>query len=379
MSCDFLRLAAPGVRTLQPYQPGKPESELRREYGLSDVIKLASNENPLGPSPKASTAIQSISLKELARYPEGNGFALKQALATRHQIPMASITLGNGSNDVLEMVARLFLTPDHEAVFSAHAFAVYALVTRAIGATARVAKANARDHRMAYGHDLAAMQALINERTRVVFIANPNNPTGTWLSADALESFLNALPKHVIVVVDEAYFEYVEEPDYPDTLAWIEDFPNLIVTRTFSKAYGLAGLRVGYAVSHPTVADLLNRVRQPFNVNSLALVAATAALEDTAHLAQTVAVNRSGMCQLRSAFADLGLRCLPSAGNFLCVDVGCSGQQVFAALLAKGVIVRPVDNYALPNFLRITVGNEPENRQLIAALGEVLGELKYGA
>jgi histidinol-phosphate aminotransferase len=285
---------------------------------------------------------------------------------------MASITLGNGSNDVLEMVARSFLTPDHEAVFSAHAFAVYALVIRAIGATARVAKAKARDHSMAYGHDLAAMQALINERTRVVFIANPNNPTGTWLSADALESFLNAVPEHVIVVVDEAYFEYVEEPDYPDTLAWIEYFPNLIVTRTFSKAYGLAGLRVGYAVSHPAVADLLNRVRQPFNVNSLALVAATAALEDTAHLAQTVAVNRSGMYQLRSAFADLGLRCLPSAGNFLCVDLGCPGQQVFTALLAKGVIVRPVDNYGLPNFLRITVGNEPENRQLIAALGEVL-------
>lgn len=371
MECDFVALAAPGVRTLQPYQPGKPESELRREYGLSDIVKLASNENPLGPSPKVIAAVQA-NLAELARYPDGNGFELKAALAARHGVPVTGVTLGNGSNDVLEMVARAFLTPERAAVFSAHAFAVYPIVTRAVGATAQVAPANAADHAMPYGHDLAALHALIDARTRIVFIANPNNPTGTWLTAAALEAFLSAVPGNIIVVVDEAYCEYVEEADYPDTIAWRERFPNLVVTRTFSKAYGLAGLRVGYALSHPEVADLLNRVRQPFNVNSLALVAAVAALEDSDYLAQSQALNRSGMRQLRADLAGLGLRCLPSVGNFLCVDMGRPGRDVFAALLPRGVIVRPVDNYGLPDFLRVTVGSARENQRLIAALTEVL-------
>ncbi len=282
MTCDFdfFALAAPGVRTLQPYQPGKPESELRREYGLSDIVKLASNENPLGPSPKALIAVRAA-LSGLARYPDGNGFELKTALSAKLGLSTAMLTLGNGSNDVLELVARAFLTPAHEAVFSEHAFAVYPIVTQAIGATARVAKANPPDHPMPHGHNPAALLALINDQTRVLFIANPNNPTGTWLKTAELETLLAAVPEQVIVVVDEAYVEYVEaEADCPNALHGLDRFPNLIVTRTFSKAYGLAGLRVGYAVSHPQIADLLNRVRQPFNVNSLALVAATAALDD---------------------------------------------------------------------------------------------------
>ncbi|MDS4021566.1 MAG: histidinol-phosphate transaminase [Candidatus Competibacter sp.] len=372
MTCDFLSLAAPGVRTLQPYQPGKPESELRREYGLSDIVKLASNENPLGPSPRALTAIRDA-LSGLARYPDGNGFELKSALSAKLGVSMAMLTLGNGSNDVLELAARAFLTAEHEAVFSEHAFAVYPIVTQAIGATARVAKANPPHHAMPYGHDPAAMLALIEDRTRVVFVANPNNPTGTWLKTAELESFLEAVPEQVIVVVDEAYGEYVDaDADCPNALRWLDRFPNLIVTRTFSKAYGLAGLRVGYAVSHPQVADLLNRVREPFNVNSLALVAAAAALDDVTHLERSRAVNRAGMKQLRNACRQVGLSWLPSAGNFLCVDVGRPGREVFLELLKRGVIARPVDNYGLPNFLRISIGTDAENARLIEALNDVL-------
>jgi len=372
MSRDFLSLAAPGVRNLQPYQPGKPESELRREYGLSDIVKLASNENPLGPSPKALAAVREA-LPDLARYPDGNGFELKTALSARLGVPTAALTLGNGSNDVLELVARAFLTPEHAAVFSEHAFAVYPIVTQAIGATARVAKANPPDHEMPYGHDLAAILSLIDGRTRVVFVANPNNPTGTWQKTAELEKFLESVPESVIVVVDEAYFEYVEaEMDCPNALRWLDRFPNLIVTRTFSKAYGLAGLRVGYAVTHPQVADLLNRVREPFNVNSLALTAATAALDDFEHLERSRAVNRDGMKRLLEFCRRQGLAWLPSAGNFLCVDVGRPGREVFLELLKRGVIARPVDNYGLPRFLRISIGAETENARLIEALAEVL-------
>jgi histidinol-phosphate aminotransferase len=371
--CDFEELAAPGVRILQPYQPGKPESELRREYGLNNIVKLASNENPLGPSPRAVAALQA-SVQELARYPDGNGFELKRALSAFHGVPSTCITLGNGSNDVLELVARTFLTPAHEAVFSEHAFAVYPIVTRAVGAEGRVASANPADHPMPYGHNLAAMQALISEHTRIIFIANPNNPTGTWLTREALENFLEQIPPHVVVVIDEAYSEYVDEPDYPNAIPWIERFPNLIVTRTFSKIYGLAGLRVGYAVSHPQIADLLNRVRQPFNVNGPALAAATAALEDSKHVERSREMNRIGLHRLRVAFDLLGLRYLPSVGNFLCVDMVYPGREIFAALLTHGVIVRPVDNYGLPDFLRITVGTEQENERLIEALHHILEE-----
>lgn len=372
MTCDFHALAAPGVRNLQPYQPGKPESELRREYGLSDIIKLASNENPLGPSPRAVTAIHAA-LNDLARYPDGNGFELKTALSTKLDLPMSMLTLGNGSNDVLELIARAFLTSEHEAVFSEHAFAVYPIVTQAIGATARIAKAHPPEHAMPCGHDPAALLALVNSRTRVVFIANPNNPTGTWLTTAELQGLLEAIPPAVIVVVDEAYFEYVEpEIDCPNALRWLDRFPNLVVTRTFSKAYGLAGLRVGYAVSHSAIADLLNRVRQPFNVNSLALVAATAALDDISHLEQGRAVNRAGMQQLQEACRQWGLSWLPSAGNFLCVNLGRPGREVFVELLKRGVIVRPVDNYGLPEYLRISIGVEAENARLIAALHDVL-------
>lgn len=366
---DVCDLAAPGVRELTPYQPGKPIEELEREYGLSGVIKLASNENPLGPSPDVLKTI-SGSLGELSRYPDGNGFILKQALCKRFDLEPGQITLGNGSNDVLELIARAFVTPDNEVIFSQHAFAVYPLVTRAIGAKAVVTPAKE------WGHDLDAMANAITDRTRLVFVANPNNPTGTWLSKQTLHDFLKQVPPHVLVVLDEAYFEYASDPvmglaQYPDGLQWLSEFPNLTVTRTFSKAYGLAGLRVGYAVSHPDVADYLNRVRQPFNVNHLALAAARAALTDTAHLQRSVALNAAGLQQYYAAFDRLGLDYIPSAGNFVTVRVGAAAG-INEQLLRRGIIVRPVANYELPEHLRISVGSEKENQRCIEALEAIL-------
>jgi histidinol-phosphate aminotransferase len=368
---DFLELAAPGVRVLQPYQPGKPVAELEREFGIRHAIKLASNENPFGPSPRALAA-GTAAMQDIARYPEGSGHALVTRLARLHDIAPGSITLGNGSNDVLDLVARVFLTPDFEAIFSQYAFAVYPISVQAVGAVARVAAAHDGSRGPAYGHDLAAMRALVSERTRVIFIANPNNPTGTWLGGAELEDFVASLPAHVLVVVDEAYFEYVDAPAYPDTSRWLDRYPNLIVTRTFSKAYGLAGLRVGYALSHPAVAGLLNRVRQPFNVNLVAQAAALAALDDTQHLHNCVQRNRAGMQQLLAGFREQRLPYIESAGNFVAVDVGRPGPQVYQALLREGVIVRPVANYAMPNHLRVTVGSAGENTRFLTALAKVL-------
>lgn len=367
MSCDFISLATKGVQTLRPYQPGKPVEELERELGLRDVVKLASNESPLGPSAAARDAAGKA-LQALARYPDGNGTVLKQALTRKLGVSEDRLTLGNGSNDVLELAARAFATPEHEIIFSEHAFAVYPLATQAVGARAVVIPA--RD----WGHDLDAMTRAVTERTRLVFVANPNNPTGTWVTAAALERFIGSLPEDVLVVIDEAYCEYVDVADYPDCVSWLDRYPNLIVTRTFSKAYGLAGLRVGFGISHPQVADLMNRVRQPFNVNTIALAAASAAIEDDEHVMHSVAVNKAGMAQLVRAFEAMGLEYIPSVGNFVSVDVGRPGAQVFEALLREGVIVRPVANYGMPNHLRVTVGLEQENIRFIEALKKVLAE-----
>ena len=361
----YSRLAAPGVPALHPYVPGKPVSELERELGIRDSIKLASNENPLGISPQVQEVLRG-QIGDLARYPDGGGFALRQRLAALHGVAAQTITLGNGSNDVVDLVARAFLCPGVEAVFSQYAFAVYPISTQAVGATARVAPAKN------FGHDLAAMAALVNEQTRVVFIANPNNPTGTWLGASELRDFIAALPDWVLVVVDEAYVEYVQEPDYPDTSRWLGDFPNLIVTRTFSKAYGLAGLRVGYGLANPQVADLLNRVRQPFNVNSLALAAAEAALDDPEHLRRSVELNQAGLAQLEAGLRTLGVDYIPSVGNFITLDLGRPAAPVDQALLREGCIVRPLANYGMPNHLRVTVGLAAENQRFLSALGRVL-------
>jgi len=366
---NLFSLATQGVQALKPYQPGKPLAELEREYGIHHAVKLASNENPLGPSPVALQVIRE-QLHDLARYPDGNGFALKAALASKHGIHATQITLGNGSNDILELLARAFVTSDNEVIFSQHAFAVYPIVTQAVGGRAVVTAA--RD----WGHDLDAMLAAINDKTRLIFIANPNNPTGTWLTQQQLEQFLSRVPAHVVVVLDEAYYEYASDPamgasDYPNGMQWLSEYANLVVTRTFSKAYGLAGLRVGYSVSHTAIADLLNRVRQPFNVNSLALAGAEAALQDQAHLEKGLACNVSGMQQYTHAFTELGLEYIPSIANFISVKVG-EAVGIYEQLLHQGVIVRPVANYAMPEYLRITVGTAEENQRCISALQQVM-------
>ncbi|MEH6501542.1 MAG: histidinol-phosphate transaminase [Pseudoalteromonas distincta] len=369
MTCDFLSLALPGVQKLSPYVPGKPVEELAREFGLraEDIVKLASNENPLGPSPKALEALRSA-FDELTRYPDGNGFLLKQALAERLGVNTSMITLGNGSNDILELITRAFVSPQHEVVFSEHAFAVYPIVTQAVGA--RPVVVPARD----WGHDLDAMAAAITPATRLVFIANPNNPTGTWIERPALERFLAKVPENVIVVLDEAYTEYVETGDVPNGLDYLTQYPNLLVSRTFSKAYGLAALRVGYGICQPAIADAMNRVRQPFNVNSLAQAAALATLEDDAYLAESRRVNREGMAQLEAGFTSLGLSWIFSRGNFIAVDLGREAAPVFQGLLRQGVIVRPVANYGMPNHLRVSIGLPAENQRFLDVLGQVLAD-----
>ncbi len=354
------------IRAISPYQPGKPITELAREMAIPEasIVKLASNENPLGMSPLARDAALGA-LGSIERYPDGNGFALKQALSARLGVKADQLVLGNGSNDVLELVARAFLAPGHSAVFSRYAFAVYPLAVNAVGA--RGIEVPARR----YGHDLDAMLAAIRTDTRVVFIANPNNPTGTFLGGDELEAFLTRVPADVLVVLDEAYTEYLNPAQRYDSIAWLARFPNLLVSRTFSKAYGLAGLRVGYGIAHPEVADLMNRVRQPFNVSSVALAAATAALGDEEFLAQSARINERGMAQITEALAELGLEWIPSAGNFVIFKVGDSAT-INAALLRQGVIVRPIGGYGMPEWLRVSIGLPEENNRFIAALRQAL-------
>lgn len=371
MTNPWLEHAMPGINGLKPYEPGKPISELERELGVSNIIKLASNENPIGPSPKAIEAARR-SLDEVYLYPDGNAFALKRALAAHHEVEFKQITVGSGSDHILELLARVFLGPGRSAVVSQYCFAIYNIVTQAASAELRVADAHPPDHPMAYGHDLQAMRDLVDDTTHVVFIANPNNPTGTWVSRNELESFLGAVPRETVVLVDEAYFDYVREDDYPDASKLLADYPNLVVMRTFSKAYGLAGLRVGYALSSLELNDLLNRVRLSFNPNSLAQVAATAALNDANHLERTVEMNRQELKRLAQGIAQLGLSTIPSVCNFITVDVERPGREVFQALLQEGVIVRPLDGYGLPTHLRVSVGLPEQNERFLEALQKVL-------
>ena len=365
---ELTALAPEYVRSIAPYQPGKPISELVRELGLDEasVIKLASNENPLGIGPRTRAAIDAA-LGEICRYPDGNGFELKAALAKRFGVDMSAIVLGNGSNDVLELVSLAFLGVDRSAVLSQHAFAVYPLATQARGARAIVVPAKR------YGHDLAAMAKAVEADTRVLWVANPNNPTGTFAPAGELEALLLAVPRHVLVVLDEAYNEYLPLEAKYDSIRWLKRYPNLVVVRTFSKAYGLAGLRVGYGLMHPAIADILNRVRQPFNVNGLALVAATAALDDMEFVARSYAENLNGLRQLGDGVEALGLAAIPSFGNFLTVRVG-KAAEIYKRLLKRGVIVRPVAGYGLPEHLRVSVGTGDENARFLAALAASLKE-----
>ena len=363
---SFCDLAPDYIRSIAPYIPGKPVSELAREMGLAEdrIVKLASNENPLGVSPKARAAIEAV-LPELARYPDGNGFALKSRIAEKFGVALEQIVLGNGSNDVLDMIARAFLSVTSSSVYSQYCFAVYPLATQAVGARGIEVPA------VAFGHDLTSMRDAIDADTRVVWIANPNNPTGTLLPPDEVLAFLEDCPREVIIVLDEAYTEYLEPALRADIGHWLKRFPNLVVVRTFSKAYGLAGLRVGFALTSAPVADMLNRVRQPFNVNSLALVAAEAALGDQAFLDATVHVNHQGYRQLTEAFERLSIDYIPSYGNFVTFKAtDAAGLNRF--LLANGVIIRPIGNYGLGDYLRVSIGSASENARFIEVLEEAL-------
>jgi histidinol-phosphate aminotransferase len=358
------------VRAIAPYQAGKPIAEVAREFGLDEasIVKLASNENPFG-MPESARQAMAAAAAELGRYPDANGFELKGALSRRYGVPADWITLGNGSNDILEIAAHAFAQPGQSIVYSQYSFAVYALATQGLGARAIVVPARE------YGHDLDAMAAAITHDTRLVFIANPNNPTGTFIRADKIEAFLAKVPAHVVVVLDEAYNEYLPAELQFESSEWVRKYPNLLVSRTFSKAYGLAGLRVGFAIAQPQLTDLMNRIRQPFNVNSLAQAAAAAALEDAAFLEQGARNNAEGYRQLVAAFDALGLEYVPSHGNFVLVKVGsddAAGARVNLALLRQGVIVRPVGNYGLPQWLRVSIGLPDENAAFIAALKKAL-------
>ncbi len=369
---SYLQLATAGVQMLTPYQPGKPVEELERELGITDSIKLASNENPLGASPLAVEAINKT-IHAINYYPDGGGYALCSRLAEKHGVDASQVTLGNGSNDILELVTRAFLTPQHSAVYSEYSFAVYPIVVQAVGATAHVARACQENHAsMPLGHDAEALLAQIDDTTRIIFIANPNNPTGTWLTPAQLEDLFRRIDETVIIVLDLAYTEYMDEQIKPPIRQWLQQYPNLLITRTFSKVYALAGLRIGYSLSSPEIADLLNRVRQPFNTNILAQAAALASLDDAEHVTKSVNMNNAGKLFLQKAFTELQLSYLPTMGNFISVNVKQDGMALYQRLLQQGVIVRPVANYAMPEYLRITIGTQQQNERFVETLASCL-------
>ena len=359
---DLAALAPDYIRSIAPYQPGKPISDVARELGMqeTDIVKLASNENPLGASPKALLAIQTA-LGDLAMYPDGGGFALKAAISKKYSVSPEQIILGNGSNDILELAARTFMRAGDSAVYSQHAFAVYPLATQAVGAAGIEVKAKN------FGNDLDAMLTAIRADTKMIFLANPNNPTGTFIAGAALLAFVRRVPQKVLVVLDEAYGEYLKDADVYDSVPWLAEFSNVIISHTLSKAYGLAGLRIGFGLAHPQLIDLMNRVRQPFNVNHLAMVAAVAALGDDAFIRESRRVNDAGLSLLTTELAKRNLETIPAFGNFITFKIP-NARRVFESLLRQGVIVRPIAGYGLPDYLRVTVGTEAQNRRFLAAL-----------
>ena len=358
----------PSIDTIQPYQGGKPIEEVQRELGITDIIKLASNENPLGPSPLAVQAIAE-SATQVHLYPDGNAYYLKRDLAQHLGISPESLILGNGSNDVLQLVAEAYLAPDDEVIYAAGAFVVYSLVTKLCSATAVIVPM------VNDTHDLSTMAAAITDKTKVIFIANPNNPTGTMVTADETAAFMEQVPDDVLVVFDEAYYEYVARSDYPQTLPYVLEGRNFIITRTFSKIYGLAGLRIGYGIAPPALVETLNRVRQPFNCSLVGQAAARAALKDTAHVTESQQSNAAGKAFLYKAFDDMGLRYIQTEGNFIMLHVPQSGADITDALLRQGIIVRPMVGYGYPNSVRVTIGTQQENERFIAALKAVSCQL----
>ena len=359
-------LAPSYISAIAPYQGGRPISEIARQFGIdeADIIKLASNENPLGISPKAQMAIDDA-LLDIARYPDGNSFALREAVSQKFNVEPMQIVFGNGSNDILELSARAFLQVGDEVIYSQHAFAVYSLVTQAVGATGVVVPAKE------FSHDLDGFLKAITPKTRLIFIANPNNPTGTLIDKVSLKAFLKQVPSSVLVVLDEAYDEYLSEGNKSEAIVWLAEFDNLIISRTFSKAYGLAGLRVGFGLMHADIADILNRVRQPFNVNSLAQAAAVASLADDDFVAKSYAANQAGMLQLTQGLDNLGLQYIKSYANFISFAIK-NAATVNQQLLQHGIIVRPIANYEMPEYLRVSIGLFSENQRFLEALATIV-------
>lgn len=357
----------PRIAGLNPYKPGKPVEEVARELGINDIVKLASNENPRGPGSKVQQAIAEAAT-ELSRYPDGGGFELKARLAEKFGVDTTQLTLGNGSNDVLDLIARVVLEPGAQAIISEHSFVVYRLAVTCCGGDLVTVPAKN------YGADLPAMLSAVSDDTRLIFIANPNNPTGTRTPGSELLPFLQAVPEHVWVVLDEAYLEYVEDADHLNGATLLDQFPNLIVTRTFSKVYGLAAVRFGFGISSPAFADLLNRARQPFNVNSLAMAASLAALQDDDYVNESVALNRAGMQQMTQGLTRLGYEYIPSAGNFVAFDSGEPSDDLFQRLLHEGVIVRAIAEYGLPTHVRVSIGLPAENERFLSVLAKVGGQ-----
>ncbi|MBF0784638.1 histidinol-phosphate transaminase [Muribacter muris] len=363
---QYINIVNEGVKSLSPYQAGKPIEELERELGISNIVKLASNENPFGLPDSAKQAILA-QLNDLTRYPDANGFALKQAISQKFGVSPTQITLGNGSNDLLELFAHTFAGEEDEIIYSQYAFIVYPLVTKAINAVAREIPANT------WGHDLDGFLQAITPKTKLIYLANPNNPTGTFLSHQQIAEFLAKVPEQVIVVLDEAYTEFTEPSKRVDSFGLLQKHANLIICRTLSKAYGLAGLRIGYAVSNAEIADLLNRVRQPFNCNSLALAAAVAVIQDDQFIAAVAENNRREMQRYEAFCQQHQLNYIPSMGNFITIDFNRPAQPIYDALLREGIIVRPIAGYGMPNHLRISIGLPAENERCLAALRRVLG------
>ena len=356
----------PGIETIHPYQGGKPIEEVQRELGITDIIKLASNENPLGPSPLAKEAIQGAAA-QVHLYPDGNAYYLKEDLAKHVGVAPENLILGNGSNEVLQIIGETYISPNDEVIYSESAFVVYMLVAKICGAKSVITPM--RD----YTQDLEAMADAITDQTRVIFVANPNNPTGTIVTKDQAERFMERVPESVLVVFDEAYYEYIDRPDYPYTLPYIHEGRNVTITRTFSKIYGLAGLRIGYGIAKPEIIEMMNRVRQPFNCNLVAQAGARAALKDVEHVRRSRQINASGKIYLYEALDQMGLVYVESDGNFILVHFDQSGQQIADALMRKGVIVRPVAGYGFPNSIRVTIGVPGENERFVSALRDVLG------
>jgi histidinol-phosphate aminotransferase len=367
MHTQWESLANEHILGIAPYEPGKPVEELERELGIHDAIKLASNENPLSPSDRVKNAIADA-LNNLNRYPDGSGYYLRQALAKKHDVNGDQVVLGNGSNELIELLVRTFLRPGDEAVVPHPSFVVYPMIVQAAGGIRVMVML--KDHRL----DLEAMARAITPMTKIVFIANPNNPTATIVTADEVAHFMSKLPERTIVVFDEAYMEFAHGPDFPDTLEYIKQGRKVVLLRTFSKAASLAGLRVGYGIADADAVALMNRIRQPFNVNALAQVAAMAALEDDSHTLECVRMIEAGRHYLYEEFNTLGVKYVPSRANFILVDVGRSASDIYQRLLKEGVIVRPMTPFGMESALRVTVGTPQENRRLVKALRTVLGK-----